>query len=85
MPEIKPITYLRNTKELTKLCDKGETIYLTKNGYKALTILSSEKYDRMLAELDFHKKMAEGMADIQEGRVYDAKEVISKLKKKYGF
>jgi PHD/YefM family antitoxin component YafN of YafNO toxin-antitoxin module len=83
--EIKPISCLRNTQELTKLCDKGEAVYLTKNGHKALTILSSEKYDKILAELDFHKKMAAGMMDIQEGRVDDAKKVISKLNKKYGF
>ena len=36
--EIKPISYLRNTQELTKLCDKGEAVYLTKNGHKALTL-----------------------------------------------
>lgn len=82
--EIKPISYLRNTKELTKLCDKGETVYLTKNGYKALTVLSSDKYDKLLKELDFHKKIAEGMEDILAGRVDDARKVIAKLDKKYG-
>ncbi len=83
--EIKPISYLRNTQELTKLCDKGEAVYLTKNGHKALTILSSEKYDKILAELDFHKKMMEASEDVIAGRVYNLEDVISELNKKYGF
>ena len=83
--EIKPISCLRNTQELTKLCDKGEAVYLTKNGHKALTILSSEKYDKILAELDFHKKMMEASEDVIAGRVYNLEDVISELNKKYGF
>ena len=83
--EIKPISYLRNTQELTKLCDKGEAVYLTKNGHKALTILSSEKYDKILAELDFHKKMMEASEDVIAGRIYNLEDVISELNKKYGF
>ena len=83
--EIKPISYLRTTQELTKLCDKGEAVYLTKNGHKALTILSSEKYDKILAELDFHKKMMEASEDVIAGRVYNLEDVISELNKKYGF
>lgn len=84
MPEIKPITYLRNTKELTKLCDKGEAVYLTKNGCKALTVVNSEKYDRDMDELVFRRKIMEGMKDIFEGNFYDAEEILVKLDKKYG-
>ena len=86
MPNIKPISYLRNTKELMKLCDKSnDAIYLTKNGYKALTILNSDKYDRDIAQLEIYKKIVEATNDIKEGKVYDARKEIEKLDKKYGF
>lgn len=82
MPNIKPISYLRNTKELMKLCDKSnDAIYLTKNG----SILNSDKYDRDMAQLEIYKKIVEATNDIKEGKVYDARKEIEKLDKKYGF
>ncbi|HKM19778.1 MAG TPA: hypothetical protein VJY47_00960 [Candidatus Dojkabacteria bacterium] len=81
----KPISFLKNTKELKDMCNKGEVVCITESGKKILTILSTNKYEKILAELDFHKKMATGMMDIQEDRVDGAEKVISKLNKKYGF
>ncbi len=86
MPNIKPISYLRNTKKLMQLCDKSsDAIYLTKNGYKALTILNSDRYDRDMAQLEIYKKIVEATNDIKEGKIFNAKEEIEKLDKKYGF
>ncbi len=85
MPNIKPISYLRNTKEVLKLCDKSsEAIYLTKNGYKAITVVNSEKYDRDMLLLDFYKKMFEASQDKLEGKVFTAEEVFKEIEKKYG-
>ena len=49
MPFIRPITDLRNTTEISELCHtKHEPIYITKNGYGDLVIMSIEAYEEML-------------------------------------
>mgnify|MGYP000317765290 CR=1 FL=1 len=49
MTQIKPITFLRNTSELSRLIhQENETIFLTKNGYGDMVILSIDKYNSIL-------------------------------------
>ena len=49
MPQIKPITELRNTTEISELCHaKNEPIFITKNGYGDLVIMSMETYEALL-------------------------------------
>ena len=49
MTQIKPITFLRNTSELSRLShQENETIFLTKNGYGDMVILSIDKYNSIL-------------------------------------
>lgn len=49
MPFIRPITDLRNTTEISELCHtKQEPVYITKNGYGDLVIMSIEAYEEML-------------------------------------
>ena len=48
MPIIRPITDLRNTTEISELCNsRKEPIFITKNGYGDLVIMSMETYDSM--------------------------------------
>ena len=47
MPLIMPIKELRNTNEISNLAHKEqEPIFITKNGYSDLVVMSSELYDR---------------------------------------
>ena len=47
MPIIMPIKDLRNTTEISEIAHKlQEPIYITKNGYSDLVLMSSELYDR---------------------------------------
>lgn len=51
MPQIRPITDLRNTTEISELCHaKKEPIFITKNGYGDLVIMSMETYEALTAE-----------------------------------
>lgn len=46
MPTIRPITDLRNTNEISDICySKIEPVFITKNGYSDLVIMSIETYD----------------------------------------
>jgi len=45
MPEIRPIKDLRNTTEISELChDRNEPVYITKNGYGHLVVMSVDTY-----------------------------------------
>lgn len=47
MPLIIPIKDLRNTTEISNMAHKEqEPIFITKNGYSDLVVMSSELYDR---------------------------------------
>ena len=65
---IKPITDLRNTNEISELChSRQEPIYITKNGYGDLVIMSMETYERQLAMLDVYRKLGEAEASVRRG------------------
>lgn len=49
MPQIRPITELRNTNKISELCHSiEEPIFMTKNGYGDLVVMSLETYDNIL-------------------------------------
>lgn len=80
-----PIRDLRNTNEISEIAHKNqEPIFITKNGYSDLVVMSSELYDKFAkinridqAIYESEKEMAEG------GEVLDAKVVFEELEKKY--
>lgn len=50
MPQIRPITDLRNTTEISELCHaRREPVFITKNGYGDLVIMSMETYEALTA------------------------------------
>lgn len=86
MPEIRPIKDLRNTTEISRRChETGEPIYITKNGYGDMVIMSMDAYERDLALAELYRNLAEAEEDISEGRVEDAKAVFSRLRDKYHY
>lgn len=49
MPQIRPITDLRNTTEISWLCHaRREPLFITKNGYGDLVVMSIETYEEMM-------------------------------------
>lgn len=59
MPNIKPISDLRNYTEVLSECREGEPIYLTKEGRGSYVILEINEYEKQLAMLEFFEKIAE--------------------------
>ena len=63
MPVIKPITDLRNTNEISELCHKQQQpVFITKNGYGDLVVMSMETYDELLSTNHIDKAKA-GFSD----------------------
>ncbi|NPV45261.1 MAG: type II toxin-antitoxin system Phd/YefM family antitoxin [Firmicutes bacterium] len=86
MPQIRPIKDLRNTTEISELCHKsGEPIFITKNGYGDLVIMSMETYEKKMAKLDLYEKLAKAEEQIGNGeKLLDAEEVFKGLRNRYG-
>ncbi|NLB42678.1 MAG: type II toxin-antitoxin system Phd/YefM family antitoxin [Clostridiales bacterium] len=86
MIEIRPIKDLRDTSEISKLCEESkEPIYITKNGYGHLVIMSMETYKEKLARADLYEKLAESENQIKNGeKLLDAEAVFESLKDRHG-
>ncbi len=85
MPQIRPITDLRNTNEISEICHaKKEPIFITKNGYGDLVVMSIETYEAMLGERELDAAIAEAEAEYATDRqLLDAKEALSSLKRRH--
>ena len=85
MPQIIPIRDLRDTGKMSELCkNSSEPIFITKNGYGDMVIMSMEVYERTMAKLEMRTKILEGKAQADAGELLDGREVIEKLGAKYG-
>lgn len=86
MIEIRPIKDLRDTTEISKLCEESkEPIYITKNGYGHLVVMSMETYKDKLAKADLYEKLAEAENQMKNGeKLLDAEAVFESLKHRYG-
>ena len=79
-----PIRDLKNTAAVSEMCKKSaEPIYITKNGYEDMVIMSAEVYDRIRL-VSVYEKIMEAGADIEEGRVMEGSASLRKLREKYG-
>lgn len=50
MPNILPVSDLRNYNEVLKNCQVGESVFLTKNGRGKFVVMDIEDYEREKAE-----------------------------------
>ena len=85
MPQIRPITDLRNTSEISDACHaRREPVFITKNGYGDLVVMSIETYEEMLDCIATDKAIADAEQEIAAGgQLLDAKEALGALRRKY--
>ena len=85
MPQIRPITDLRNTTEISDLCHaRREPVFITKNGYGDLVVMSIETYETMLETAAADAAIAEAEAEFaRDGQLHDAKETLAALRGKH--
>lgn len=85
MPQIIPIRDLKNTSEISELCHgAGEPIFVTKNGYGDMVIMSMEAYEERMRLLDVYAKLSEAEEQIKAGKVRMAEDSTKELREKYG-
>ena len=85
MPTIMPIRDLRKTSEISELAHKKqEPIFITKNGYSDLVVMSAELYDRLMSISRIDQAIFEAEKEIDNGgETIDASVAFEKLDKKY--
>lgn len=85
MPQIRPITDLRNTTEISDICHaKQEPVFITKNGYGDLVIMSMETYEAMTETVLVDAAISEAEKEFrQNGQLYDAREALASLRRKH--
>ena len=67
MPNILPVSDLRNYNEVLKNCHVGEPVFLTKNGRGRFVVLDIEDYERDQAEKKLLMKLQEAEEAIKDG------------------
>ena len=85
MPLIMPIKDLRNTSEISEMAHRvQEPIFITKNGYSDLVIMSSELYDKFARINRIDHAIFESEQELLDGaKALDAEDVFEGLEKKY--
>ena len=85
MPTIMPIRDLRNTSEISELAHKKqEPIFITKNGYSDLVVMSAELYEKIVLENKIDQAIYESESEVMEvAKPISLDNAIERLNKKY--
>ncbi len=86
MIQILPIKDLRNTSEISELCHKeNEPVFITKNGYGDMVVMSMEAYERLMLKSEIYDKISLAEKQIEADNLLDGEKVIKELSEKYGY
>ena len=85
MPQILPIKDLKDTAKIAALCEATDgPVFITKNGYGVLAVMSMHHYEEAFARAELHRDLDAAEADIAAGRVADAKTAMADLRNRFG-
>ena len=84
MPTIIPIRDLRNTSEISDMAHRiQEPIFITKNGYSDLVVMSTELYEKFAQANKIDQAIFEAEKEVEEGaKPVSLKSAKKKLDKK---
>ena len=84
MPHIIPIRDLKDTTAISRMCSESdEPVYITKNGYGDMVIMSMKTYEEKMFMADVYARLAEAESEIREGKTSNAREGLKVLREKY--
>lgn len=85
MPQIRPISDLRNNfTEISRIVHEGgEPVFLTKNGYGDMVVMSLEQFETLKMEHRIKTALIEAQQEVAESSArYDFDEISLNLRKK---
>ena len=84
MPQIIPIRDLKKTAEISEMCHSiNEPIFITKNGYSDMVLMSMDVYDKTMAMKSMLEKISQAEDEVKNGKMSDARESLRDIRKKY--
>ena len=85
MPHIVPIRDLKDTAKISELCHQtGEPIYITKNGYGDMVIMSMELFEEQRKKWEMYSDIEISEEQISQGKTKNAKAALAAVRAKYG-
>ncbi len=84
MPQIIPIKDLKDTAAISEMCsNSNEPIFVTKNGYGEMVIMSISLYEQYMRKLEVYSKIEEAEQDLKNNDYYNADMAVAELREKY--
>lgn len=81
MIQIRPVSDLRNKfTEIENTVKTGSPVYLTKNGYGSMVVLSIEEYSRLTESVEDSLDISDKMAE-ETNKRYTHEEMFEKLRR----
>lgn len=83
MPNIRPVSELRNNfAEISKIVHESrEPVFLTKNGYGDMVVMSIEQYEKIQYSNEIYAKLKEAELEAEHSDIrYSQEEVFNKLR-----
>jgi prevent-host-death family protein len=86
MPKIIPIRELKNTASISKYVEEtNEPVFITKNGYGSMVIMSIEVYEKEIAKRQMIELINDSLKDNDKtDQKIDGTLFINEMKAKYG-
>lgn len=82
--QIIPIKDLRDTNKISDLCNESnEPIFITKNGYGDMVVMSIKTYEEKLERIEMYESILNGLTNAEEGKIKDGPCALKELKAKY--
>ena len=86
MNMIRPVSDLRNNfADISKTVhETAQPVFLTKNGYGDMVLMSMENYERMMKLSKVYKELEESESQIEAGQTMNARKQLASMREKYG-
>lgn len=82
--QIIPIRDLRNTTAISEACNRSrEPIFITKNGYGDMVLMSMEVYEHLNASAELYRKLLAAEQELGDGRMLEGKAAFVDLRARY--
>ena len=84
MPHIIPIRDLKNTSAVSNMCrETKEPIFITKNGYGDMVIMSIERYQKMAYLCEVYSRLEAAELQVAKGKTKDAMQSLKDIRDNY--
>ena len=81
MPNIIPIRDIRDTSKISEMCHAtDEPIFVAKNRYGDMVLMSIATYESHMARLKIHDKIMQGAQQAEEGKLIDGDSALASLR-----